>query len=391
MINLISNDVLLDSKAKRLLSKQLSNIAKEKGLGIATTRLYEQGILSGWLQESTESLFYGERSVFTNIAVRKIRANIPELIKSGIFTDPDINFPEIIHRNEQVCFFCSSPRLTPKQVLFDYTLSNGNIYQCGFTFAPFGKPKSVFHHVMWRKYDNNYVEDMGFYKHTISDLVDLVVANSNAYNKYSENNNFVVDGFFNGWAGNSIFHQHFQFASFDNLPIREAVVFEIVVDKDDFKIEKLDWPTTVYRIEANSVEKLKEVSTTLGMLWKKQHDVAIPDFVKYMNTDIRVNNHTQNIYVPGNEKGRVVYFFLRYRSRGNAEVFFDDGKTVIKNNLAVIEMVGRFIIDDDESFAVISELSIDKRDLVMQSWLSCVDPIEGVCLLEENISNIYRE
>ena len=130
---------------------------------------------------------------------------------------------------KSACNYCSVPALTPHQVTIHSArvlsragrrqddLATVRNYQLGFTFAPFGDPREVCHFVAWDfPHVNDLVMNMEPQAYSFSDLIRLVRVINRDIRKFCGVSEVdpapqPVSGICNHWAGNSIYHQHYQF------------------------------------------------------------------------------------------------------------------------------------------------------------------------------------
>ena len=91
-------------------------------------------------------------------------------------------------------------------------------YQLGFTFAPVGKPEEVCHFLAWDfPHINDVVMSMEPHAASFSDLVTLVQVINDDIRQFCRTDKRrppepgPIYGVCNHWAGNTIYHQHYQF------------------------------------------------------------------------------------------------------------------------------------------------------------------------------------
>jgi hypothetical protein len=212
---------------------------------------------------------------------------------------------------------------------------------------------------------------------TVSDLVEMTrqinLSISNFFAGTGIRDYPVIDGVSNGWAGNSIYHQHFQFfrpeeqppiASNPNLvDVRHPVLV-----RDDVKIHKMSWCTPVYRVEAEDSLNVGLVGNDIAGIWKVlggSEEVPIKD-----EEGGRVPAHTQNIYVVGARFGKTAYILLRdrrhisYPSAGARDPVDSVSSSLgsrdpsraapPKGDIGVLEASGSVIVDDGATFNTMS-------------------------------------
>ena len=138
--------------------------------------------------------------------------------------------------NKSACNYCSVQAFTPREVTIhsshDFSrpghwkdeLETVRNYQLGFTFAPFGDPRKVCHFLAWDfPHINDLVMNMEPQAYSFSDLIRLVRLINTDISEFCRVDE--VDRLLsifldcNHWAGNSIYHQHYQFARIAGLPL----------------------------------------------------------------------------------------------------------------------------------------------------------------------------
>lgn len=287
------------------------------------------------------------------------------------------------------CNYCGARELNPLEDIAStslvpdwedrYRFSMSRSYEFGFTFAPFGDPTSVCHFLAW---DNpsisEVVNNMDLQAYSFGDLVRLTSAvnkDVEAYCGAAEIPFTPFVGICNHWAGNSIYHQHYQFFRIPNLPLTRAPVARDVLVHHDarLKVQRLSWPSPVYRIVMSDpvrVDALSDLADAVAVLWtglsKQEERIEI-------GNEIRIDNHTQNTIVTQTASAAEVYFIPRLRSKLDTV----SRMGVRKTNLAVLEMSGYFLIDDPRDWAAIGMLSSTDRDEFGKGALLDVAPDEA--------------
>lgn len=390
----------IDLDKKIALQTQLQAIVDAGHPGVALLVMHQLEVELGYLKDSPSLSFQSVDTLYVHSPNRMIRANRQALLSAGIFTEPMTSQPEIFHQNDKLCFMCSSPRILPKQLLIDIPI-NGNTYQAGFTFAPFDNPAGILHFVSWNKMTphaenqeaahqgktfHQDVISMDLDAHTISDLDAYLTTINQDIAAYCHEKHIapiVIDGVHNGWAGNSILHNHFQFlymgynpylppqphrASQESVPVGFAPSTH-AWHKGDTLIERLDWPTAAYRISAPSAQQAIDMTHQLASHWVAQQDQGIsPLHEGHLN-------HTQNLYIPGTEDGKTIYWFPRYSNRLKPDI-----KQV--NILAVIEAIGRMLVESPDLFETMKQQGTGHE---LSEWLAAISPTEGLESLEHYI------
>ena len=193
--NFVDNSGIVDKKKKIWVTNEINNLIKKYGLGIGILAQHQQGVASGYLKNSTLQIIEGNTSKFAHLPIRRIRGDKQALIDKGIFVKNDVVSEPEIHHNEKICYFCSAPRINPKEILSFYKTERGEKYQAGFTFAPFGNPQTAIHFLVWNKLEgtekldtekihNLDVENMNFTNKSIPDIVELQNSMNNSIKEY---------------------------------------------------------------------------------------------------------------------------------------------------------------------------------------------------------------
>ena len=98
----------------------------------------------------------------------------------------------------------------------------------GFTFSPCGDPSEICHFLAWDfPHISDLVMNMEPQTYSFSDLIRLVkIINKNIDDFMtaisSDSPPTHISGGCNHWAGNSIYHQHYQFARIAGLPLSDG-------------------------------------------------------------------------------------------------------------------------------------------------------------------------
>jgi hypothetical protein len=385
-----NNNPLLSIKAET--EDLLNDIVARYGLGVAYIMLHANGILNKYLEASSSESVDGNMYKYIHVPIRNIRGDIKELMNRGIFADTIQTEPLIVHDDQKTCFFCSAPRQTYKELLIQVNIE-GTTYECGFNFAPFGNPLDVFHAVMWEKVEYqdkvsnkedetiviNDVPNMNYTNKTISDLIKLVnQINSSITENFLEingNKNVKIIGLFNGWAGNSIYHQHFQFARID-LPITKAKIAKSW-KKTNGIIEKLEWPLDVYKITSNTEQDLIVLSKDIVDKW---HSLSNNEIISL------------NMLAYPEEEGLYVFYFIprmrnkiTYEAQPQNKIF---GKIIpTKANIAGLETAGYMLADDYEIIKFIKEHKSEPNFKEEVDKLLGI-PLQSIQVNEEYISQL---
>lgn len=370
-----------------IIKERIEKIREEHGLGVAALVLHAQQFITGHIPLRINGLNLAvptpmkegaNKEQFLNVAVRKYRGDLKILQKLGIVYKHADKANFISHEtNGKTCFYCSCGEMNPREVVIDHSSDTLNDdYRLGFTFAPFGRPDQVVHFLAWSKpKGNGEVANMTLGPSTYSDLVQLVIEINTSIQEYFKkfpkiSDAPIIDGVHNGLAGNTIYHNHYQFFSMENtVPVSSIKYCSIGVFGKVCLSRSSDWPLPVYRI--NAVPELNmQLGNAIGIAWKLSSDVKdlyrhgdyVPKAADY------VPCRTQNLFITGKDGGKVGYFVPRdIRKVGAKEIVH---KVEPKKNLAVMECIGAMIIDNDGVFREIEKKTAQERTDIAQSWLN---------------------
>ena len=377
---------LIVGDRRREIAGDILLIIERYGIGIGMLVLHAQQILArhiltrlevgGRIQNlatPTECLRGARGEHVLSIPVRRYRADFERLAALDIAKPRSLWTSDRIvthERDRQPCFYCSCQEINPAEVVVDLEGPRHGLsrhYSLGFTFAPFGNPLSVVHFLAWDRAHNPL--NMNRTPVTVSDLVKLtreINLSIRAFFAETGVNEFpVLDGLSNGWAGNTISHQHFQFFQPEHpnplMRIRRASRSSLV-RRDDVTVQRLPWPVPVYCIRAADALNTGLVGNDLAGIWRLlggSRKVAYKPFPDgYVPTKgERVPAHTQNLYVLGRHLGATAYLVLRDRERVDFRPTPDDfvnpskgHKAQPKLNIGVLESTGTLIVDDARLF-----------------------------------------
>jgi hypothetical protein len=298
-------------------------------------------------------------------------------------------------RYKFACNYCSVQALNTREVTLNTTRSGSSSalgtdqqepstvrnYQMGFTFAPVGDPRNVCHFLAWDfPHISDLVMNMEPQAYSFSDLIALVRRINKDIRKLYDTK-FIqpspqpVTGACNHFAGNSIYHQHYQFYRLPVLPLVKLLnEAEVLVRYQGVEVSKPGdaWPAPAYFIRAHldgTDEDVMKVADKVAREWRVMTDRKDED-PEYGNK-IMVGNHTQNTLVTILDDQLVAIYIPRVRSRVTTS---NDQNAVQKPNAGVLEMTGYFIIDEPADFRIIDKMSDDERRLLGDSWLSELSP-----------------
>jgi len=289
---------------------------------------------------------------------------------------------------KQPCNYCGVRELIPLEDMTStslvpdwkqrYGFSMSRSYEFGFTFAPFGEPDAVCHFVAC---DNpsigEVVNNQDLQAYSFGDLVRLTCAVNKDIETYcatAEIPFIPFSGVCNHWAGNSIYHQHYQFFRIPNLPLTCAQVAKdlLVHHHPGLEVQRMSWPTPAYRIVMNppvDVSKLSDLADKVAVTWR---DLSRPTERIQIGNEIKIENHTQNTIVTQNDPGVVeAYFVPRLRRKLDAA---PRPGVPTKTNLGVMEVAGYLLIDSPTDWEIIANLSPADRNAFGKRALEDVAP-----------------
>ncbi|MBN2684293.1 MAG: hypothetical protein JXR40_03350 [Pontiellaceae bacterium] len=311
--------------------------------------------------------------LFLSIPIRQFRADLERLATLNIAKPKPLWHPDRIvthERDQNPCFYCSCPEINPSEVVVGLKGSRHGLsrnYSLGFTFAPFGNPLSVVHFLAWDRASSPL--NMNRTPVTVSDLVKLTrEINLSIRNFFAETDIQdypVIDGISNGWAGNTIYHQHFQFFQPEHpVPIARARTIHrpAIINRDDVTVARVKWPSPAYRIQASNALNTGLLGNDLAGIWRLMGGSRKVPYKTFRdgytpNKGDKVHAHTQNLYVPGHDLGDSAYFIPRDRERVDYRPSPDEFinleyrfRARHKNNLGALETTGTIIMDDKAQF-----------------------------------------
>jgi hypothetical protein len=300
------------------------------------------------------------------------------------------------------CNYCSVNALSPLEVTLNSahartqdhpsdqqaTVRN---YQFGFTFAPIGNPDEVCHFLAWDfPHISDLVMNMEPQAYSFSDLIRLVKSINRDIAIFCRRNGVQplpaqISGGCNHWAGNSIYHQHYQFFRLETLPLllsnRPA---EASITYQDVEVLRLpsSWPAPAFIIRSlrpGGDDDVMKVADSVAREWGMLSEGEDRSF----GNEIVIKNHTQNILVTMDGENLTAVFVPRLRSRTSTA---RAGNPFQKLNAGVLEMMGYFVIDNPEDFGTLEEMSSSERKALGDSWLSELAPDEDtVKEFEDNV------
>lgn len=319
-------------------------------------------------------------------------------------------------KGKSACNYCSVQALTPRQVtmhsapLFsqagrrEVNLETVRNYQLGFTFAPFGDPRDICHFLAWDfPHINDLVMNMEPHSYSFSDLIRLVRVINRDIEKFCEDKDNKVDpvsepvsGICNHWAGNSIYHQHYQFVRIPGPPlVRAAKATQHLVTYKGIQVRKFaEWPSPAFLItsEPGRDEDVMRVAERVAREWRMLSEGEDRSY----GNGIAIKHHTQNTFVTTDGDRISAIFIPRDRrkihtSRKKIHTSKPD-YLIQKKNAGVLEMMGYFVIDDRTDFDELDRASPEDRKKLGDSWLSELAPdAETIREFEANIGVCLSE
>lgn len=352
---------------------------------------------------------------FKDSEAKKKIENAAKLYVKGIkpVTAPDIWWPSAGSPNEtrtrqgavvkaierkQQCNYCSVQALNPKEATIHVTNALGDLntpdretlkrvrnYQMGFTFAPFGPPESACHFLAWDfPHVNDVVNNMDRLPYSFGDLIKLVRVINKNIEDYCRRCEIQAGSFLcgacNHWAGNTIYHQHYQFFHLPDLPLAQAPLKgPKIADWRSASVSRLDWPAPAYVItsettsETNSDDDVVRLAESMAEEWINGNR----EFVEPFGNGIRIADRTQNTFVTIQD-GHVRAIFIPRVRKGGLSASFTGAEGVLrKENAAVLEMMGYFLVDAVEDYRSLEKMSEAQRCDVAVTWLRSLSPDEN--------------
>lgn len=396
---------------RRVVASEIKLVIEQHGVGIGLLVLHLQQLGAGHipvrltvdgveldLAQPTRAL-HGERGEHVlQIPVRQFRADAVRLAEWGIAKPPALwDRSRIVshERDGAACFFCSCAEINPAEVVVELQGARLGLDRdlfLGATFAPFGNPASVAHMLAWDRAPQPL--SMSLAPGGVADLLRFTAAINDSIRAFFTARGLygfpVLDGLSNGWAGNSIFHQHCQFFAPEfasPLVASGRVARQELVQRDDTVISRLNWPLPVYEIRSGSALRTAFVAHELAALWRflgagrKVPYKQFSPLLMPVAADL-VTAHTQNLYAPGADGGRVLWFALRDREKvdftpaAGDRVHADTGRRALpKKNLGVLEATGTWIVDDPAEFAELQGWSAVEISAQINRMLGAVHPL----------------
>lgn len=410
------------------ISARISLIVERYGIGVGMLVLHAQQMASHHiplavmfgdelldLAQPTESRYGMRGEQILYIPIRQVRSNSDKLAELNIAKPRELwDSSRIVshEQDENPCYYCSCREINPSEVVVNIEgarLGFSRDYTLGFTFAPFGNPLEVVHFLAWDCSKDPL--NMNRTPITVSDLVEMTrQINVSIMNFFAGTNITdypVIDGVSNGWAGNSIYHQHFQFfqpeykspIENDNLVIKEPLL-----QRDDIRIHRLSWRTPVYRIMAEDAINVGLVGNDMAGIWRLLGGSKTVGYKQFPDghqprEGEKVPVHTQNIYVMGSDIGRIAYILLRDRRCIDFSPEDNDfvnrperRKAQKKGNIGVLEATGTMIVDDRPSFEEMRNWTPEDISIQIDKLAEAVHPEKRkVIQFEKSIKGLFPQ
>lgn len=305
-------------------------------------------------------------------------------------------------RRKHACNYCSIQVLNPNEVTVHSAyvhasagprkdvLATVRNYQFGFTFAPFGDPREVCHFLAWDfPHINDLVMNMDPQTYSFSDLIKLVRVINRDIDDFCEKNEVPsstpISGVCNHWAGNTLYHQHYQFFRMPGLPLTNArMKTPILASYKQVDVLRFDWLAPSYliapRTSADSPGRRADDEDVMFVADRvaKEWDTLSKGVDKRYGNGIEIANHTQNIFVSVDGDILKAIFIPRHREKLDTS---DTRNAMQKGNVGALEMMGYFIIDDEEDFRRLGKMAEEDPaglKALGDSWLTEIAPAPKV-------------
>ena len=328
-----------------------------------------------------------------------------ERLPSGLQTEEIRAYITGILAKKHPCHYCSAQALNPREVTIHSThvhtfaeledeeppmhdeLKTVRNYQLGFTFAPVGDPEQICHFLAWDfPHINNVVMNMEPHAYSFSDLIKLVQVINEGIQNFCDKQDVPVPkpiyGACNHWAGNSIYHQHYQFFRLPHIPLLEASR-QLVTEYQDVGVYEVgaEWPARAFVVKAKGPGQDDRVLAVADRIAREWRLLSEGDDKSHGN-GISIKVNTQNTFVAQTPDGLVAVFIPRHRSKLNASA-----GNLTKKNAGVLEMLGYFVIDEPSVFKKIQEdMNPEGRAELARLWLEELTPLkDSIDIFRENI------
>lgn len=304
------------------------------------------------------------------------------------------------------CNYCSVQALNPREVTIHSThvhtfaeledeeppmhdeLRTVRNYQLGFTFSPVGDPEQICHFLAWDfPHINDVVMNMEPHAYSFSDLIKLVQVINEGIQHFCRNHGVPapepIYGACNHWAGNSIYHQHYQFFRLPHIPLLEAGhERQLVTEYQDVGVYEVgaEWPARAFVVKAKGPAQDDRVLVVADRIARQWRLLSEGDD-KSDDKSISISLNTHNTFVAQSPDGLVAVFIPRHRTKLSATV-----GNLTKKNAGVLEMLGYFVIDELSVFEKIKAMDPRERAELARFWLDELTPVkDSIDVFRENI------
>jgi hypothetical protein len=306
----------------------------------------------------------------------------------------DLDRPEIWKyildaiRFKSTCNYCSVQAFNPHEATLHSAhvhasagprrdvLATVRNYQLGFTYAPFGDPREVCHFLAWDfPHINDLVMNMDPQSNSYSYRNKLVRVINRDVGEFCQENgvepSVPISGICNHWAGNTIYHQHYQFFRIPNVPLaRTATSATSLARYKHIEVKRFAWPAPAYLIVSEAPAEDEDVMFVADRV-AEEWETLNEGVDKSYGNGIEIKNHTQNIFVTAEGNRLEAIFIPRHRKKLGTS---DPRNHVQKSNAGVLEMMGYCIIDSEEGFEKLRSMAPAERCALADSWLSELAP-----------------
>ena len=174
--------------------------------------------------------------------------------------------------------------------------------------------------------------------------------------------------------------------------------------RDDVTIERLVWPTPIYRVSADDSLNTGLVGNDLAGLWRYVGGARRVPY-KTFGEDFepgdaeKIPVHTHNLYVPGAGLGENLYLVLRDRERVDFKPELDDWvneasgfRAQRKDNLGVLEATGTMIVDTRAAFDEMRRWTPEDISEQIKRMTSAITPDgESVTAFEHAVKDLFPQ
>lgn len=347
-------------------------------------------------------------------------------LPSGLLNEEIREYVMGVLGKKRSCNYCSAQAQNPREVTVHTTplpalagfgddeppkhevLRTVRNYQLGFTFAAVGKPEEICHFLAWDfPHINDVVMSMEPHAASFSDLVTLVQVINYDIRQFCRTDKHrppepgPIYGVCNHWAGNTIYHQHYQFFRLPYVPLLDgSYQWKLVADNREVEVFEVgpEWPSRAFKIKAKGCGQDAAVGKAADRMAREWRMLSEESDLTYGN-GISIKNHTHNGFVAQEPDGLVAVFIPRHRRKldASARVPRPDGsaKDLVKKNAGVLEMLGYFVIDNPDDFELIKDKKVingEKRADLARSWLRELTPAKGtIAMFRKNIGICLKD